>query len=249
MIAKPLRVLAMACFLTTGSVSIQAGQLTNYTSSWFGNTFGGGSKWVQQEIAGIFVTSDGTVYANVNWDEGGGNFSAYKNGDRIATGLHCHGWGRDGGNAVCANSTYVFFAQRANNESGALTDTNTWPPLGYNWYGVTRRLRSDITQGAPFTGGKGGSGDTLSQSYLVVNQVPTSYSGGDIQGLYATDTRFYVSCPYDGYVRVYDAGTMAFLWSFAVSNPGSLTMDANGKLWLVRTGHQPGGSLQHQRHP
>ena len=241
MTTKPLlRVLALACFLTTRSVSIEAGQLTNYTSSWFGNTFGGGSGWVQQEIAGIYVTTNGIVYANVYWDEGGGNFSAYQNGALIATGLHCHGWGRNGGNAVCVNSNYVFFSQRADNEGGALVDSNTntdsWPPVGYNWYGVTRRLRSNITQGAPFAGGKGGSGDTLANSYLVVNQVPTSYSGGDIQGLYATDTRLYVSCPYDGYIRVYDANSMVFLWSFAVSNPGSLTMDANGKLWLVEQG-------------
>jgi len=44
--------------------------LNPYRTSWIGNTFSGGSKWVQNFIDGMYVAPDGTIYTNSVWDEG-----------------------------------------------------------------------------------------------------------------------------------------------------------------------------------
>ena len=69
----------------------------SYRTSWIGNTFGGGSKWVQNFIDGMYVASDGTVYTNSGWDEAGREVGIYKNGDVIGKASELHGWGRGGG--------------------------------------------------------------------------------------------------------------------------------------------------------
>jgi len=89
---------------------------------------------------------------------------------------------------------HLFIAQRVGNEGGHLKGTNTWPAKGLSWYGVSRRLRSDVTRGAPFSGGKGDQGDTLKGCFLVVIEAPEKAEGG-IAGLCADEHRLYVSCP------------------------------------------------------
>ena len=42
-----------------------------YTTSWLGNSVANGVDHVQQNITALTVTSDGTAYTNVYWDEGG----------------------------------------------------------------------------------------------------------------------------------------------------------------------------------
>jgi hypothetical protein len=80
------------------------------------------------------------------------------------------------------------------NEGGHLKGTNTWPAKGLSWYGVSRRLRADVTRGAQFSGGKGGQGDTLKGCFLVVIEAPEK-AGDGIAGLCADEHRLYVSCP------------------------------------------------------
>jgi len=62
-----------------------------------------------------------------------------------------------------------------------------------SWYGVSRRLRADITRGAPFSGGKGGQGDTIKGCFLVVIEAPEK-AGDGIAGLCADEHRLYASC-------------------------------------------------------
>jgi hypothetical protein len=62
------------------------------TTSWVGNSFGGGKKWVQQDIQATVVTEDGKVYCNVPWDEGGREVGIYKDGNVIGIAQHTHGW-------------------------------------------------------------------------------------------------------------------------------------------------------------
>ncbi|HEY9608829.1 MAG TPA: hypothetical protein V6C93_05665, partial [Allocoleopsis sp.] len=64
-----------------------------YKTSWIGNTFGGGSKWVQIQISAMYVANDGTVYTNSVWDEAGREAGIYKDGDAIAKASNLHGWG------------------------------------------------------------------------------------------------------------------------------------------------------------
>ena len=223
----------------------------DYRTSWLGNTYGGlnsdsnagqGSKgqWVQQDIAAMQVTPDGTVYTNVPWEEAGGNCMMYKDGKMLGAAMHTHGWGFNGGKAVAVNDKYVFIALMGNNESGGLNDAGTWPPKGFDWYGISRRLRSDFTKGAQFEHGKGGKGDTLPKSFLVINEV--SVGGGiggpgAITGLWAANDRLYVSNPLKNRVEIYDAETMLKLsdWdltSHGFTEPGQIAADKNGNIWV-----------------
>jgi hypothetical protein len=98
---------------------------------------------------------------------------------------------------------HLFIAQRVGNEGGNLKGTNTWPAKGLSWYGVSRRLRADITCGAPFSGGKGGQGDTLKGRFPVVIEAPEK-AGDGIAGLCADEHRLYVSCPGANEVHIRD---------------------------------------------
>ncbi len=56
----------------------------SYKTSWIGNTFAGGEKWVQIHISAMYVGNDGTVYTNSVWDEAGREAGIYQDGDTIA---------------------------------------------------------------------------------------------------------------------------------------------------------------------
>lgn len=152
-----------------------------YSVRWIGNSFPGARKWVQQDIQAMLVTDDGTIFTNAEWDEAGREVGVYRNGDVLGKAGHTHGWGYHGGRAIAVNDEYVFIAQKVDSERGGLKDPGTWPAKGNVWYGVARRLRSDITRPAPFPGGKGGKGDTLKGGFLVVNEVPEK-TRADIRG-------------------------------------------------------------------
>ena len=78
--------------------------------SWFGNSFSGVPGWVPQDVADIYVTPDGTVYTNIDWEENGANVSAFKNGQYVDMVGEAEGSGNGyGGLAVTANERYVFF--------------------------------------------------------------------------------------------------------------------------------------------
>lgn len=255
----PLCVLLLFCANVFGEIVAPNGakELENYRTSWIGNSFGGmkdgRGHWVQQDIAAICVTEDGTVYTNIPWEEAGGNCSMYKDGEMLGHANHTHGWGFNGGKAVAVNKKYVYIALSGNNEGGGLVDPDTWPPKGYQWYGISRRLRSDFTKGAPFEHGKGGKGDTLPKSFLVVNEVPLDAKDENgkkfnpdsaaITGLWADEERLYVSNPHTNSIEIYDAETMKMLDSWCLSNwdkerqellnPGQIAMDKNGDLWIM----------------
>jgi hypothetical protein len=194
----------------------------------------------------MVVTEDGTVYCNVPWDEAGREVGIYKDGDVIGIAQHTHGWGYDGGNAIALNQKYVFIAQRVGNEGGNLKGTNTWPAKGLSWYGVSRRLRADVTRGAPFSGGKGGQGDTLKGCFLVVIEAPEKAEGG-IAGLCADEHRLYVSCAGVNEIRIYDTETMEPVAHWPAEHPGSVVVDPIGTIWLLhpRSGSAPAWISRH----
>jgi hypothetical protein len=204
-------------------------------SSWIGNTYPGNPKWVQQDIETMCVTPDGTVFTNVEWDEGGGQAGAYEDGALLGYALHTHGWGFNGGKAIAVNSKYVFIACVCGNEGGGLKDPETWPPKGHTWFGVSRRLRGDFTKAAPFEGGKGGKGNTLKQCFLPVVDVEGK-EPAPITGLAADENRLYVSDPHAGKIHVLDAETMRELEAWPVDQPGPLALDKSGMLWMLAKG-------------
>ena len=145
--------------------------------SWIGNTFPGAEAWSQQDIRALTVMADGTVFTNVEWEEGGGQVGEYRDGRLVRYARHTHGWGALGSKAIAANTKYLYIGGLFHNEGGHLRDDGTWPPKGKKWFGISRRGRQDITRGAPFPDGKGGKGDTLPDCFLPVVEVPDDTRG------------------------------------------------------------------------
>lgn len=205
----------------------------NYTTSWIGNSFGfGDGKWMQQDVQAIAVAPDGTVYANAPWDESGSEIGVYRSGDKLAVAGNTHGWGNAGGDAIAANSTYVYATMSIGNQNNELVGTD-YPPANQTWFGVTRRLRSNVAQGAPFASGIGNSANATKNSFLRVLAAPGG-SDGAVRGLAATDAELYVSDTADNRIVVYDAQTMRQLRAFTVPAPGRIALAADGTLWVIQ---------------
>lgn len=228
-VVRALARIATVCALLPAAAS---GQTLNYTTSWIGNTFGyGNGQWVQQNVEAIAVAPDGTVYTDAPWDESGAEVSTYRSGQRLAFAGQTHGWGNNGGDAVAVNSTYVYAAMAISNENGVLSGAD-WPPLGYTWYGLTRRPVANIATGAPFTGGIGNSWNATKNSFLRVNVSPTG-TDGSVRGLAASDTEVYVANTSANLIVVYDANTMRQLRSWSANAPGRVALDTDGSLWVI----------------
>ena len=206
----------------------------SYTTSWIGNTFGGrDDKWVSLDMKTLFVTPDGLCLTNTNWDEGGREVGFFKNGDVVGMAGHTHGWGYGGGSAVTASDKYLFIGQTVENEGGGLKAADTWPAKGLTWFGVSRRHRDGSA--APFTGGKGGSGDTLKSCFLLVNEAPDGTDAG-VAGLAAIGKDLFVSDPQHSAIRVYDTETMGPVRQWSVPRSGQMAADRQGRLWVIQAG-------------
>ncbi len=195
-----------------------AASSTRYTTSWIGNSFGGGDKWVQIQISGMYVAPDGTIYTNSEWDEAGREVGIYRNGDVIGKAEDLHGWGRSGGVAITANKKYIYVAME---QSGIDQKKDGFPPKGTNWYCVRRY---DLTgKTAPFANGKG-----WDKSMLIVSQKD------EITGLATVGKELFVSDSAANKVRVYDTETMQELRSFDLATPGNIAVDRTGNLWIIQ---------------
>ena len=216
------------------ALSLHAADTLDYAVSWVGNSFSGPEGWVLHNVKDICVANDGTVFTNVFWDEAGGNQTEFKEGRFINYARWSHGWGKQGGDAVCANEKFLFFTQRWDNEGGHLHEKfgiKNFPPPGYHWWGVSRRNRSDIQTAVPFDGGRGGK-EAPEGSFKVVLELPTDQNG-TLGGVCASETELFVACPYDDSVRVYDTETMALKRTWPAHDPLDLCLDTAGNLWVI----------------
>jgi hypothetical protein len=230
----PIRItLLLAILLATRTTAADL----QYTTSWVGNSFSGRTQWAPQDIDDLYVEPDGTLFTNIPWEEGGANVQQYKDGKFVRSAFHTHGWGYEGGQAVAANSKYVFIAQTVENEGGGLKG-NSWPAKGLNWSGVSRRLRSDISKAAPFEGGRGKEGDVLHGCFLPVAEAPEQAfrrgGHGAIRGLSATGECLFVSSPLDDSVKVFDAETLKPIRSWKVQRPDKICLDRAAHLWALQ---------------
>ncbi len=189
-----------------------------YQTSWIGNTFGGGEKWVQNNIEAMYVASDGTVYTNSGWDEAGREAGIYKDGDVIGKLSDTHGWSRQGGQAVTANSKYVYIAMR---QGFVNRKDQDYPSEGTTWYCVRRYDLSG--KSAPFAEGRG-----WDESMIIVS------TQGAVTGLATRNNELYISDTAGNRLRVYDTDTMKELRSFTVANPGAIAVDKQGNLWIIQ---------------
>ena len=199
-------------------------QTLDYTTTWIGNSFGGGPKWVQNFVEGMSVLSDGTVLVASTWDEGGREFGVYKDGDVVGMCKDTHGWGTGGGPSVTATDKYLFTAQAQGNEGGELKG-DAYPPKGKSWYGVSR-YHWDGTH-APFPGGQGRFG-----AMLVLHELDEKVDG-HAYGLETDGKYLFISDTYGDRVRVCDVETMQEANAFPVEKPRRITRDVRGDLWLL----------------
>jgi hypothetical protein len=175
----------------TATTTAAAPPLT-YSTTWLGNSFGGGKKWVQNFAEGMFVAPDGTVYLASGWDEAGREFGAYKNGDVVGKMADTHGWGTGGGTAVTANDKYVFLAHSQGNEGGGLKG-EAYPAKGKIWFGVSRRNKDGSH--APFPGGRGRFKD------MLVLHEENDGTDAQARGLACDEKHLYVADTSTGQVR------------------------------------------------
>jgi len=209
--------------ITTDLADTKISAIT-YKTSWIGNTIGSGKLRVQNGIEAMYVTADGTVYTNSNWDEGGTEAGIYRDGKVIAALDDTHGWSRTGGKAVTANSKYIYIGM----VQGAIGKTQEdYPPEGTNWYCVRRYNLSG--KPAPYAGGRG-----WDKSMLIVS------TNSQITGLATQGSKLYVSDAAANKIRVYETETMRELSSFTLSNPREISVDLQGNLWIIHNSNKIG---------
>lgn len=216
----------------------------DYRNGWFANSFSGiGDKAVLHSIDSIAVDpATRSVYTNTFWEEGGMQISQFKDGQKVKHMKDTAGWGRSGGQAVAVNSKYVFGAISiggddacANsvvlNENGLLDNRL----CGTTWITMARYKNTLIdgnaadSEFAPFPTGYG-----RDESYLIINnQNDQTTTTCAISGAYATETELFIGDYCNDKIQVFDTETMTFKRDFSVLNPGKMTMDKLGNLWIL----------------
>ena len=134
LVIKHARSLSMAAGIFVAAiagVSIHAEPPSGRTlqTSWIGNTFGGDGKWVQLNIAALFVAPDGTCFTDTYWEESEHEAGVYRAGDVVAALADTHG---HGGYAVTADADSVYIAFKLDDHSAGVRryDIRTRHPVG-----------------------------------------------------------------------------------------------------------------------
>ncbi|MDB9486328.1 hypothetical protein PN492_07175 [Dolichospermum circinale CS-537/01] len=188
-----------------------------YTTSWLGNTIGHGKLRVQNNIEGMYVKDDGTIYTNSYWDEAGSEAGIYKDGKPILNLEDTHGWNRLGGKAITVDNKYIYIAM---SQGGMDQTKEDYPPKDQIWYCVRRYDFKG--KPAPFAKGNG-----WDKSMLITSK------SNQVTGLATVDNKLFVSNAGENTVLVYNTETMEELNRFTVTNPGDIAVDKKGSLWII----------------
>lgn len=208
-------VVAISCSGMRAAPMLPGSIRLDYTTSWIGNTFSGGEKWVQNDVAAMHVLPDGTVYTNSFWDEAGREAGIYRDGDVIGLCHDLHGWERHGGSAITSDGRHIYLAM----QQGHMQRREDYPPEGTTWYCV-RRYNLDGSV-ARFHGGRGHD-----NSMLIVS------THSPVTGLAIVGGELFVSVEGESVIRVYRCEDMKLSREYKVSFPGSLVADRDEYLWL-----------------
>lgn len=222
----------------------------NYKVSWIGNTFGkeDSNKWVQNNIAALYVAPDGTCYTNSTWDEGHHEGGIYKNGDVIGNiaDLHMNHWW--GGSAVAGNDTHLYVSNgdqiRRHNLNGSRGDwTET---VGGRIHGLAVDKANGLIYSAAENDGAGYDGEirvyNLSTKALVRKwnvATPRRIAVAPDGSVWITQRK---TATANGRVLHYSATGTVLSQSIVggTSNPGfdptALVFDANGRLLVGDNG-------------
>jgi hypothetical protein len=231
-------VAAVACAFAAPAA--RAETALDYTTTWLGNTFGGkAGKWVPHGMQGMFVTPDGMTYTTSIWEEGSRELRGYRDGQVFGPHPNLHGHAAFGGQAVTADSTYVYTACGREGRKPAV--------CRYARTAVDASPDGYYAGDTMFTGsGAQPVGLAVHGGELFVAD-PMSYPDSSRQ--LSEQTR----------ISVYDAsafnGTVKRSW--AVPRARALAVDAAGYLWVLQQGnggnaaqivrYDRNGALQPQR--
>jgi hypothetical protein len=202
-----------------------------YTTSWIGNSFGGGANWVQNSADQLVVLPDGTCVVGSFWDEAGREVGFYKNGHCVGQLEHTH---MRAGKALAVCDKYVFYANTCAREDQPPVkagEARREKPVCY--FGVSRwSLDGKI---APFDGGR-----TRFKNMTVFNEALDNH---DLipRGLATDGKLLYLADTAGQRIRVYDVETMKRVRDFALDRPERLELDRDGNLWVIECG---GGKIR-----
>jgi len=194
---------------------------TGVTTSCLANSFGGGrpeaaqSAWVQQDVQGMAVQSDGTVFATSEYDEGGREVGVYRDGRVVGKLAGTHGLGRTGGSTVTVEGGEVLVAVAQTSEFASAA------PAGGRAYGV-RSFDAVTYQPIPVSGGSGSDRSTRVLS-----------TTGPVTGLAATSALLYVAIAKEGVIRVLDRGDARPVREIHVSDAQDIVVDGGSGLWVT----------------
>ena len=218
-----------------------------FTESWLANTYCAGPNnqpgknpdWQSVSVGdvGVCAAANGTVYTQAYTDEACVPVREYDNGV-CGTGTGYAGF--FGGNAITANSTYLYYTQYV--PYNGINAPSSFPPSGYAWYGIVRRSRANLNADSSFSGAYGGYGDgggcDAFVGLLLVNDV-TAGTNAALLGLAANDSYLYASDPYNGRILQYNQSTMAQTATWSCANCAGMTLDGSGNVWVIQTGSTP----------
>ncbi len=197
-----------------------------YSTTWVGNTFGGGPKWVQQSAETLTVLPDGLCVVGSFWDEAGREVGLYRDGQPVARLDHTH---MRGGKAAAAAGDYVYYAHtsvREDQPAVGAGEARRDKPICL--FGVGRWKKDGSV--APFPGGQ-----TRFKNMAVFRE---DLDNHDLipRGLATDGKLLYVADTVAGRIRVLDAISMEPRSDFAVEMPERLALDRTGNLWVIPAG-------------
>ncbi len=197
-----------------------------YTTTWVGNTFGGGSNWVQNAAEDLTVLPDGTCVVGSFWDEAGREVGIYRLGQPVG---RCQRTHMRGGKATTASSKYIFYANTAARPDQPPVKAGEAPrEKAICYFGVSR---FDLTgRPAPFPGGQ------MPERHMAVLREDLDNHDLVPRGLATDGVSLFLADTLSNRVVVFDAESMKQLRSFPVDHPERLADDAQGRLWIIPTG-------------
>jgi hypothetical protein len=214
----------------------------DYSTSWIGNSFGmgAGGAMMQYDVDGLYVTPDGTCFANTYNLDASRMWGVYKDDSNLGF-IAGAAFGRFGGSPVTGNSKYVYIAQEENGgyANAQQMATGLFPKRGVCWYGIRRRQASAPWNPASFNGGLAYDND-----FLEVGAKATDRAPGNVWGLAIDEhDRLYAADPLDMQILVYDGNTMQQIGGWPTSSPiHALVWDGKDQILWAASARPTGGN-------
>ncbi|MFP4029209.1 MAG: hypothetical protein ACLFWL_15585 [Candidatus Brocadiia bacterium] len=207
-----------------------------YSTTWYGNTWPGGPKWVQTSISYLSALPDGRILTSSPWDEAHREDTVYgPDGDLLGgvRGQHSRVIGGD--------SRYLYIALQSSEFEG-----EKWRPIGrYHADDFQSRpqprwapYEQDFPRPAPFDGGKGGDGNVLPvyrEDDVVEHEEDDGWRAPQqLRGIASDGETLVIAEDGTHKVHVFDVESMERVRQFDLRYPGPVALDGQGNIWAIR---------------